>query len=175
MEAADGMTSPNNDASSEQADGQIGDGLDDEAWRHVAAILATAHEGNADAMARQLQSYEAAMSDDQRSAAGAYVGYILRWQVIEPLDHRPTLRDLMELAKRIYPRYARVIRRPVLTLEDTLRAVFMMPRPASQLTGARLFISAAAAAGVLLRDPVRDLAAMRPRVARWRARDADVG
>jgi hypothetical protein len=148
------------------------DGLDDEVWRRLVGILSAANHGDGDQLARLLRSYDAAMTDGQRFAAGAYVAFILRFRVIEPLARRPNDQDLRELAGRIYLSYARVSRESVVALEDTLRAVFLMPKADDTLAGARLFISAATAAGILLGEPVDDLASLRPRVARWRARDA---
>jgi len=58
-----------------------------------------------------------------------------------------------------------------ITLEDTLRAYFLLPQVGSQLTAGRLFVSATAAVGVLLDDPSTDLEVIRPNLAEWRSRD----
>jgi hypothetical protein len=147
------------------------DGLDDDAWRRITAILSAAYGGDGAEFAGLLHAYDAAMSDAQRYAAGADVAYVLRFQVIQRLRRRPSADDLTRIAAQVYPRYAAIMRGPVTALENTLRAVFLLPQGEESLAGARLFISAAAAAGVLLDDPVADLASMRPRVAKWRARN----
>jgi len=151
------------------------DGLDDEVWPRLADIMIAANRGDPDTMLKLVRSYDAATSHDQQLAGAAYAAYVLRYRVIEPLRRMPTAEEIVELAARIYPKYSRVIREPVSSLEDALRAVFTMPRPnGTQVApSARLFICVTAAAGVLLKDPpAADLASMRPRVARWNARDA---
>jgi hypothetical protein len=150
----------------------VHDGVDEAVWELLRAIMVAAHKGDPATVVSLFHDYEAAMSDDQRLAASAYTAYILRFLVVEPLQRRPTAQDLRELAERTYPGYSKIIREPVDALEDTLRAAFLMPRAESSLAGARLFISAVAASGVLLNEPGADLAMMRPRIARWRARDA---
>jgi hypothetical protein len=149
------------------------DGLDQAVWDLLTAIMTASHHGDVGTVVTLFQDYEAAMSDGQRFAASAYTTYILRFLVIEPLQRRPTAQDLLELAERTYPRYSKIIREPIGALEDTLRAVFSMPRTENSLNGGRLFVSAVAAAGVLLNDPQADLELMRPRIAKWRRRDMD--
>jgi hypothetical protein len=146
------------------------DGLIEQVWQHMAAILAAASRADGNDFARLLRRFDADSSDDERADASAYLWFILRFRVAEMVGHRPTAEDLHDLADKTYPEYAKIISEPMITLEDTLRFFWKMTSAGSQLSGGRLFVSAAAAAGILLHDPRTDLESIRPRVAKWKAR-----
>jgi hypothetical protein len=129
--------------------GLPGDGLDGELWERLSDIMAASSSGDANAFTALLASYNAEIADEKRSTASAYVTYILRFLIIDPLHRRPTGADLRRVADQIFPRYAMVVRAPADLLEATLRAVFQMPQPRMRYDSAQMFVSAVAAVGVL--------------------------
>jgi hypothetical protein len=147
------------------------DGIDEEVWQRLADVLAVANRGDGDTFLRLLKRFDT-WSDERRDQAASYLFYLLRYRVAEILGRRPAAEDLNDLAGRTHPKYAKVVRESVTTLEDTLRAVFMMAPTGTQQWGARLFVSGTAAAGVLFSDPSADLAPIRPHLAAWLSRDA---
>jgi hypothetical protein len=148
------------------------DGLDEEVWQRLADVLVAANRGDGNTFLKLLTRFDVGWSDHMRDEASIYLFYLLKYRVVEMLARRPETDDLHALAARIYESYARVAREPASTLEDTLRAVFNMPPQGTPQSGARRFVSGAAAAGVLFSDPSTDLAAIRPHLAAWRSRDA---
>ncbi len=143
--------------------------LDEEIWRRLAAALAAANRGDAKGFLRLVQRIDAGLSAQRRDESSNYLAFLLKYRVAEILGRRPTAEDLHDLAVQAHPKYAKVVRLPTVMLEDTLRAVFKMPPTGPQESGARLFISGLAAAGVLLNDPQADLAILRPPLAEWRS------
>jgi hypothetical protein len=148
------------------------DGLDEEVWQRLADVIAAANRGDDNTFLKLLKRFDAGWSDKTRDEASIYLFYLVKYRVVEMLARRPAAEDLHELAVRTYDKYAKVVREPPGTLEDTLRAVFKMPPDGAQQAGARLFVSGAAAAGVLFNDPSADLAVIRPHLAEWRLRSA---
>jgi hypothetical protein len=145
--------------------------LDEEIWRRLAAALTAANRGEAKTFSRLLQRIDSGLSAQRRNESSNYLAFLLKYRVAEILGGRPTAGDLHELAVQNYPKYARVMRSSAVMLEDTLRAVFRMPPTGPQESGATLFISGLATAGVLFDDPSDDLAALRPPLAEWRSRN----
>jgi hypothetical protein len=148
------------------------DGLDEDAWQRLTGVLTAAHRGDGNTFLKLLQRFEAGWPDQMRDESSAYLVYLLRYRVAEILTRRPTADDLHELAVQTYPSYAKVVTEPAGTLEDTLRAVFKMPPTGPQQSGARMFVSGCAAAGVLFNDPPADLAVIRPHLAACLSRSA---
>lgn len=148
------------------------DHLDEEVWRRLAGVLTAANRGDGKTLLKLLKSFDAGLSAQQRAETSMYLTYLLRYRVAEILARRPTAEDLHDLAVQTHPRYAKVVRAPIWTLEDTLRAACKMPPTGPQQSGARLLVSGVGAAGVLLNDPSVDLAAIRPHLAKWRFRPA---
>ena len=146
------------------------DGLDEDAWQCLTAAILAANREDGNGMAMYIRRFEA-LGDDKFDAASRYLWYLLRFRVVYLLRRRPTAEDLHVLASRTYPRYRQVVRESVIKLEDTLRAYFRLPLVGSQLTAGRWFVSATAALGVLLDDPIAELAVIRPDLAEWRSRD----
>ena len=148
----------------------LANGLDDEVWQRLAGVLSAANRGDGNSFLKLVKRFDAGLTDQRRDEASAYLYYLLRYRVAEVLGRRPVAEDLHDLAVQTHPRYAKVVTEPVGTLEDTLRAVFNMPPTGLQQSGAGLFVSGVAAAGVLLRDPSVDLAPIRSHLAEWRSR-----
>jgi hypothetical protein len=148
------------------------DGLDEEIWQRLADVLAAANRGDDDTFLKLLKRIDAGWSDHMRNEASIYLFYLLKYRIVEMLARRPDAGDLHAIAVRIHECYARVVREPAATLEDTLRAVFDMAPTGPQESGARLFVSGVAAAGVLFNDPSSDLTVIRPHLAEWRFRSA---
>jgi hypothetical protein len=146
------------------------DGVDEAAWEQLAEMLSAANRGDGNTFLNSLKRTDA-WSDQTRNEAAGYLAYLLRYRVAEILGRRPVAEDIHDLAVRTYPRYAKVVEAPASMLEDTLRAVFKMSPLGTQQSGARLFVSGTAAAGVLFGDPSADLAVIRPHIAAWRLRD----
>jgi hypothetical protein len=134
--------------------------------------MTAANRGDGNTFLKLLQRFDSGLSAQRRDEASAYLAYLLRYRLAEILTRRPTAEDLHDLAVQAHPRYAQVVTEPAGTLEDTLRAVYKMPPTGLQQSGARLFVSGAAAAGVLFDEPSADLAAIRPHLAEWRSRSA---
>lgn len=145
--------------------------LDEEVWQRLAAGLVAANRGDGRRFSRLLRRFDSGLPAQRRDESSNYLVFLLRYRVAEISGHRPTAEDLHDLAVQTHPRYAKVINAPVSMLEDTLRAVFMMPPTGPQESGARLFVSAVAAAGVLFNNPSVDLAVVRPHLAEWRSRN----
>jgi hypothetical protein len=147
--------------------------LDEEAWQRVAAGLIAANRGDASTFSRLLRRFDSGLSAQSRIESYNYLAFFLRYRVAEILGRRPTAEDLHDLAVQAYRKYAKVIRAPApaVMLEDTLRAVFLMPPTGPQESGPTLFVSGVAAAGVLFDDPSHDLTALRPPLAEWRSRN----
>jgi hypothetical protein len=141
--------------------------LDDELWGRLAAVIAAANRGELNTMVRLFYQFDEGLSESMRCETRQYVWYVLRYSVAEAVGHRPTADDLHELAVRVYPQYARVLDVPVMTLEDTFRIFFRMPQLGDRLAGSRLIVASVAAVGVLLDDPVKALAKIRPSLAAW--------
>jgi hypothetical protein len=102
----------------------LGDGLDDEVWRRLEAIVGAAEIGDPDEFAGLWQSLEREVTDQQRGHAGVYVFYILEYRVHDILQRRPAPSDLHDLAVRASARYQRIIRPTEASLYDTLCTVF---------------------------------------------------
>jgi hypothetical protein len=149
-----------------------GDGLDDEIWTRLSAILAAGNRGDADRLASLWLSLERQVSDHQRDLAGVYVWYLLEYRVLHILRHRATPDDLQDLASRNYPKFARLIKENEISLYDTLCTVFRFAPPERQIGGTRLFVSGSAAVSVLLDNPPDELPAIRPHLANWYHRHA---
>ena len=147
------------------------DGLDDEVWQRLVDLMSAANEGDTRAWLAMGKHFDDGLSDDRKRESNLYVWFILRFRVIELVQRRLTAGDLNAMALRAFPKYTKILRLPVIFLEDTLRTSFRMPSIGEQPTDNYLFLSAIAAAGVLLEDPAADLVSIRPRVARWRFRD----
>ena len=146
------------------------DGLVESVWRPLVGVMEAAHRGDADALVQQFRDVDAIWTDDDREEASRYVVYILRFRVVATVNGRPSAENLHDVAAQIYPHYNKVLRNESLvTLEDTLRKVFLMPELGSPLDGARLLVSACTAAGVSMAWPSAELAYLRPRIAKWRA------
>jgi len=148
------------------------DGIVEVVWRPLVAVMEAAHRADAAGLVQELRDADAWSVDDQEEAS-AYVVWILRYGVAAAVQGRPSAADLHDLAVRLYPEYSKVIRRPLITLEDTLRKVFRMPELGPPLSGAHGLVSACAAAGVLFVNPSTELADIRPHLAKWRARGGD--
>jgi hypothetical protein len=148
------------------------DGLDQDVWQRLTGVLTAAHRGDGNTFLKLLKNFDKGLSTQQRDESSIYLAYFLRHRLAEILARRPTSDDLHDVAVRTYPVYAKVVNAPAGTLEDTLRAVFKMPPTGPQQSGARLFVSGCAAAGVLFSDPRADLAVIRPQLAAWRSRSA---
>jgi hypothetical protein len=146
------------------------DGLNEEVWRRLSEVITVAHRGDGNAFLKLLKRFDVGWSDSARDEASSYLFYLVKYRVVEILARRPMAADLHEVAVMNYDSYAKVVREPVATLEDTLRAVFALPSVGPQQSSARLFVSSVAAAGVLFKEPPADLDAIRPHLAKWSAR-----
>jgi hypothetical protein len=155
----------------DQSPGGSSDGLDDEVWRRLVGVIAAAHREDKHALAGLLDVFDVGLSEERRRESSGYLYYILRFVVGKTLVKRPTAEDLHQLAAQIYPRYSKVLIVPITTLEDTFRVYLKLPQTGDPLDGSQLFVSAAVAAGVLLKDPAAELASIRPGLARWRFHD----
>jgi hypothetical protein len=134
--------------------------------------LTAANRGDGKAFLKLLQRFSEGLTDERRAEASTYLTYLLRYRLAEILGRGPTADDLHRLAVATHPLYAKVVSEPAGTLEDTLRTVYKMPPTGPQQSGARLFVSGIAAAGVLFSDPSADLAVIRPHLAEWKSRSA---
>jgi hypothetical protein len=148
------------------------DGLEEEVWQRLADVMTAANRGDGNTFLKLLKRFDAGWSDETRDEASIYLFYLVKYRVVEMLARRPGAEDLHELAVQTHPAYAKVVTEPAGTLEDTLRAIFKLPPTGPQQSGARLFVSGVAAAGVLFNNPSADLAVIRPHLAEWRSRSA---
>jgi hypothetical protein len=95
--------------------------------------------------------------------------YALNYQVKLLLrSNKPTADDLRRTALAAHPRVLLVLTRaPATDLEETLRLAFELPPRGIGLTPGQFGALAGAILGALVSDPMSDLAALRPRLARW--------
>jgi len=147
------------------------DGVDEEIWHRVGVILAAGQRGDPDEFSRLWQDLDREVPGFQRGLAGVYVWYLMWHRVAELLGRKPTPEDLHELAERIYPRFAQLIRWDQQRLEDTLATVFQYAPADRQVTGGELYVAGSAIVSILLDDPSTQMAAIRAPLARWYARN----
>jgi hypothetical protein len=153
------------------SEAQAGDGLDEEIWRRLEAIVGAGLAGDADEFADLWQRLEREVTDHQRGLAGIYVWYIVEYRVHEILQRRPTPQDLQQLAGTANSRFATLIRQTEASLEDTLCTVFKFASGDRQVTGGRLLVAGSAAISVLFNDTAA-LQKVRAPLARWYAAHA---
>lgn len=143
------------------------DGLDDNVWRRLQAIVGVAFGGDADEFARLWQKLEAEVTDDQRGLAGIYVWYLLEYRVHDILQRRPVPADLHRLASDgANSRFLKIIKKNEASLENTLRTIFKFASGDEQVTAGRLLVAGSAAISALL-DDTAQLDAMRAPLGRW--------
>ena len=141
------------------------DGLDGPNWDLLLESVAAAHRGDAEAHVAPLRRLGHEVPADAK--AGAYLWYLLRYQVAVLLGRKPSAEDLHELAVRFYPGFARLIRGDESRLEDTFLTVFGLAPEDRKVRGGVGVVMGSAALGVLLNDPEAELAEMRPHLAKW--------
>jgi hypothetical protein len=157
---------------SSSTEARCGDGLDNEVWRRLGAIIRAADIGDADEFAGLWQSLERELTDHQRGLAGVYVFYIVEYRVHDILQRRPGPADLHDLAVRASTRFERIIRPTEASLYDTLCTVFKFAPADRQVTGGRLLVVGSAAFAALTDGPSSELQAIRLPLARWYAAHA---
>lgn len=146
------------------------EGLDALTWDTLCQSVAAAHRGDAEAHVAPLLRLEREAPHDTK--VGLYLWYLLRYRVAELLGRKPSPGDLHALAERFYPEFAKLIRGEHSQLEDTLLSVFALAAKGRKITGGNAVVMGTAALGVLLDDPEVELAAMRPHLVTWWARNA---
>ena len=134
-------------------------------WRILCDATAAAHAGDAAAFAAALMRLETEVPADGH--AGAYVWYMLCYAVTDYLERRPELEDLQEIARYRHREFGRVVRLDARALEDVLRTAFGMAAADRQVTGGSFAVLGVAALGVMLKDPLTQLAAIKPHLADW--------
>jgi hypothetical protein len=92
---------------------------------------------------------------------------MLRYAIADYLGRKPTERDLERLARRGYPRFAKVAEGSQSVLQDELRTAFNMAPEGRLISGGRFAILGIMALGIFLDDPERQLAEMKPHLADW--------
>lgn len=97
----------------------------------------------------------------------AYVRYLLRYAIADRLGRRPTVADLQAMARRGQQGFAQVVRGDAGVLEDVLRTAFDLQAAGRMVTGGTFGALGIPALGVILDDPVRQLAEMKPHLAAW--------
>jgi hypothetical protein len=142
-----------------------GDGLDERTWETLCESTEAAHRGDADGHVAPLLRFERETPDD--STVGFYLWYLLRYRVAEVLGRRPSAEDLHSLAQRYNPQFSRLIHGDQRQLEDTLLSVFALADEDRKVKGGDAVVMGSAALGVLVDDPLAELAVMRPHLARW--------
>ncbi len=136
------------------------DGLDEAVWRVLCEAITAANHLNAVGFTviRRL-----APLVSPNAQPGAYLLFMLRYQVADVVGHRPSVDDLRHLTEQHATAFGKVIRQES-HLEDALLMAFNLE---SKLTPGLFTVAAAAALGVLLRDPMLQLRLMRPALASW--------
>jgi hypothetical protein len=145
--------------------GEYGHRLDEVRWSILCQAVAAAHEGDPVAAQAAWNRLETDAPVDGQAAA--YLWYLLRYRIADYLGRRPTEDDLIRLARRRHPRYARVLRGDARELEDMLCSLFNMISEEHRITGGRFVVLGVVTLGIFLDDPRSQLAQMKPHLADW--------
>jgi hypothetical protein len=94
-----------------------------------------------------------------------YVFVLLQAAVAQRLGSEPDNERLGQLADRLYPRWQSIVTYEKKTLYDALRTVFGLADAEHEVTGNMGSVSFTVALGVLLSDPVQELADLRAALA----------
>jgi hypothetical protein len=151
------------------------DGIDEAAWNRLRLLAAAASRLDADGYAETMMWAPQGFGLPGQHRTGVYLLYLLSYRVKEVLQtNHPTTEQLHNLAETTYPRFRTVVvRAEERHLEETLRTAFEMPAVTTGITPGEFTVFAAAALGLLLDDPDRELALIRPRLASWWNRNHD--
>jgi hypothetical protein len=139
--------------------------LDEITWRILCDAVEAAHEGNPAAAQAAWNRLETDVPADGQAAA--YVWYLLRYRIADYLGRRPIEQDLIRLAQRRHPRYARVLRGDVTELENMLCSLFDMVSEDHRITGGRFVVLGIVTLAIFLDDPSSQLDEIKPHLADW--------
>jgi hypothetical protein len=151
------------------------DGIDEAAWNRLRLLAKAASRMDAGGYGETMMWAPPGFGLPGQHRTGVYLLYLLSFRVKEVLQtNHPTPEQLHNLAETTYPRFRAVLdRAQEMHLEETLRSAFEMPPVATGVTPGEFTVFAAAALGLLLDDPDRELALIRPRLASWWNRHHD--
>ncbi len=157
------------------ADAGRHDGIDDVTWNRLRLLVMTAHRRDAQAYADTVQWQPAGFGLPGQHRTGLYLKYLLNYRVREGLQtSKPSAQQLHDFAEISFPRVREILGRArQVHLEEALRTAFEMPPLATGITPGEFMVFAGAALGLLLGEPDRELAAMRPHLASWWGRHHD--
>lgn len=144
---------------------ESGHRLHEARWRILCEAVAAAHDGNPAAAQAAWNRLETDVPADGQ--ATAYLWYLLRYRITDYLGRLPAENDLIRLARRRHPRYARVLRGDVQELEDMLRSLFNMISEDRRITGGRFVVLGIVTLAIFLDDPRSQLDEIKPHLADW--------
>lgn len=151
------------------------DGIDPDVWARLTVIVTAAARGDQRAYHTEIAGWRLSFALPGQHRMGVYLMYALSYQVKLLLqNNKPTADDLRRTALAVHPQVAQVLDRAQVTdLEETLRVAFGLPSQGAGVTPGQFGVLAGAILGVLMPDPLSDLAGIRPRLARWWHRHQD--
>lgn len=100
-----------------QASGGLADGLDEANWQILCQAVAAAHRGDVIAAGNATRRFDTDVAVDAQ--AGLYLRYLIRYRLADMLGRAPAEQDLRDIANRVYPRFAIVVRGDVTLLQTS--------------------------------------------------------
>jgi hypothetical protein len=143
--------------------------LDEQAWTLVTAVVSAAHRSDANAFASTTTELTRVLDLERQRVVGLYVVYLLRYTLADIVGGRaPSADELTRLAREHGQAFDALLPRaePRL-LERTLLTAYKLIPARDEIDGALFSVSAAAATGILVKDPADDLNAIRPHLIEW--------
>lgn len=147
--------------------------LNDFIWSHVCSGVIAAHNGNGREMVDRLSEITDTL-DPRDGRATLYIDFLLHYKTASVCRRMPTRADLQRVAERVVPRYKLLFRSDPSTVENTLLTIFDLASPEQEIGGGVLMVHGAAILGLILTDPVAELATMKPRLEDYWRENADV-
>lgn len=151
------------------------DGLHEEIWQRFCAIVIAASTGETRKFLQLWEAVQQEVADPRRRRwAVVYTKYVLEYRVHQILGRRPASHDLSDIAAEANADFACIIDTGKVSLYDVLCTVFEVPPRDRWVTGPEFGAAGSAAIGALLDNPARQLSAIRPHLAAWCTRYADI-